>query len=170
VAVGIREWRGRSGGGLRRRPRVSRRRGSSLARTKGRGGNQRRGCGVSEPNSDCRHSWTFQADPVPLKINFTHEYFTTAGSGPWDGGRESRDPYTRKRLGGRVCNSSLRSSFFRVSRCGRRADARSPRGVRRDFFAFLAHTQRIAVPNRVLDSSSLGFSIEGAYLVELKLF
>ena len=25
---------------------------------------------------------------------------------------------------------------------------RSPRGVRHDFFAFLAHTQRIAVPNR----------------------
>jgi hypothetical protein len=58
-----------------------------------------------------------------------------------------RGAYTHKRFGGRFCDSRSRSCFSCVLRYGRPADARSSRGVRRDFSAFLAHARRNAVPN-----------------------
>ena len=41
----------------------------------------------------------------------------------WDRAWESRDAYTRKRLGGRIRDFPSRSSFIRVLRCGRPVNA-----------------------------------------------
>ena len=69
-------------------------------------------------HGDWKNEARFQAFK-PLLIVFA----SNLGS-VWDRAWESRDAYTRKRLGGHVRDFLSRSSFIRVLRCGRPVNAR----------------------------------------------